>query len=428
MPRLQSGAALLAFLALASCDDTGGPPTPREGATRVLLTDAPFPYDQVARADIYVMRVAAASAGSSTEQTIVAPNRTFDLVALQNGRTAELGEGVLTPGTYDRVFLEIDIDRSSLTLKDGTVLTRGSTPGIRWTGSGGAAPPPLAVFVDVPIEVTTTGTVLVVDFDLARSFRPMNPADVASGVEYTPFARAVDASATGSLSGSISGEGGGALADATVTLYAIIPSAPPGSPTPSLAFWETARTDAGGRFVLPYLSSGRTYSLVAEGGLASPHGSATPRQVSVTAGSETNLGTVTVPRYDPATLPGTYVLRWVGGAPRPLPVMIWPGPTQIFLDSDTLTVNGDGTGSEVRVDRIVPPGQPGTPRVTRTDFTYNRVGRALTIVYPCPAGSTCSSPQGAIGPGWLTLYLPGAATSGAFGDAPWPRTWERVGP
>jgi hypothetical protein len=424
MLRLQSAVALLAFLALASCDDTGGPPSPREGTTRVLLTDAPFPYDQVARADIHVLNVAASAMGSDTWQSIVSPNRTFDLVALNNGRTVDLGEGVLTPGTYDRVVLEIDPGRSSITLTTGAVLTGSSTPGIRWTSSVGADQAAFAVFVDAPIQVSQAGALIVVALDLARSFRPNNPARLAAGVQFIPFARAVDGTATGSIAGTVVGAGGGPLADATASLYAVIPSASPGSPTPTVALWETARTDATGRFVLPYLAPGRTYSLTVDAALESSYGSAT-RSVSVTTGTETSVGTVTIPAFDATNVTGTYVLRRVGPpeSSRELPATMWPGPTQIWLVADTLVLDATGSGSEVRVERTVPPGQPPVTRTTKSMLTYNRRGRVVSITYQCPGGN-CGAPiDGVLEGTLLTLYLPHSPS--AF--PPWPRAFEWVG-
>ena len=40
------------LIALAGCANDSAPPSP-PGATTILLTDAPFPYKQVARVDVY---------------------------------------------------------------------------------------------------------------------------------------------------------------------------------------------------------------------------------------------------------------------------------------------------------------------------------------------------------------------------------------
>jgi uncharacterized protein DUF4382 len=418
---LTSVALAALLVASSTCADGGtGTPAARDGLTRVLLTDAPFPYADVARADLFIMRVSASKL-DGPDQTIVEPNRAYDLVALQNGRTADLGAGVLTLGEYTDVKLTIDPDRSSITLKNGTVLAAG---GIVWPSAGAITFP---AWVEFTIEIARSGSEILIDVDLARTFRPLDPGNASSGFVATPTASAIERSRTATLRGTVLGDGGAPLPDATVKLYVGLPNPTLGQP-PSYtgALWRVARTDPSGAFVIAGLLKDRPYYIAAEGPIRSGYGWTDLTRVGVTSSNEMRADPIRVPHYDPASLPGIYVLRWVGTTPRALPVLTWPGPTQIFFDADTLTIAADGSGSEVRVDRIVSPGQPpGTPRITRTAFSYNRVGRALTILYPCPAASTCDSPQGVIDPGWLILH---STTETSYVAATWPRAWQRVGP
>ena len=80
--------------------------TTKPGPTQVFLIDAPFPYDQVARVDVYIVRVAAGTSADTTDTgpgVIATPHRTYNLLALGNGAAAKLGEGILLSGQYARL-------------------------------------------------------------------------------------------------------------------------------------------------------------------------------------------------------------------------------------------------------------------------------------------------------------------------------------
>src|SRR5438067_1010556 len=141
---------LLAALAvpLATCDTRATDPATNEPATgesRILLTDAPFPYYRVARVDLFVVSVSAslssdtsAAVGSGANfVTIATPNRRINVLALQNGLTDQLGAVRLPTGAVTAIRMVIDTDSSSITLKSGAVLTGRSTPGISWQSSVG---------------------------------------------------------------------------------------------------------------------------------------------------------------------------------------------------------------------------------------------------------------------------------------------------
>ena len=118
MPRRLALPLLAAAVLLGSgCyqDDTSGPATHKPLA-RVLLTDAPFPYDSIASVNLYVVRIEASAqldtTGGGDWVTISQPKRTFDLLQLQQGATADLGQGEIPAGQYHAIRMTIDTSLS----------------------------------------------------------------------------------------------------------------------------------------------------------------------------------------------------------------------------------------------------------------------------------------------------------------------------
>ena len=96
-----AAAALLAAAGSGACyeDDSSGPATSKPMA-KVLMTDAPFPFDTVQGVHVYVVSVATSTepdTGSSPDNmhwvTITEPKKRIDLLTLQQGTTTLLGEG-----------------------------------------------------------------------------------------------------------------------------------------------------------------------------------------------------------------------------------------------------------------------------------------------------------------------------------------------
>ena len=150
--------AIALLVLLVACSDRSSPGPTGENTTRVLLTDAPFPFDRVERVDLYVVSVSGSltpdTSAAGSFVTMATPNRTIDLLALQRGVTDELGALELPEGVITAVRLTIDTDLSSITLKDGTVLTGSSTPGIAWQSSAGR--PVLNALIHEQIDVPDT--------------------------------------------------------------------------------------------------------------------------------------------------------------------------------------------------------------------------------------------------------------------------------
>src|SRR2546429_9609683 len=104
---------IFAVASIAACSGHAvSTSTTKAGTTKALLIDAPFPYDQEARVDVYIVSVAASSnpdtLGSGGPGTIAPPHRPYNLLGRGNGSAAELGEGVLPAGPSAQFFVTFD--------------------------------------------------------------------------------------------------------------------------------------------------------------------------------------------------------------------------------------------------------------------------------------------------------------------------------
>ncbi len=296
---------------LTACSDSSGPKMPASsGSTHTLLTDGPFPYSRVARADIYIVSVSASlspdtSASSGSFVMLATPNRRINLLALQGGLTDELGAVDVPKGAITAVRVVIDTDSSSLTLKDGRVLTGSSSPGIHWQSSAGR--PVLNALIQEQIMVPDSGAQIVIDYDLGQSFIPPQEIDSTStdsGFIFSPVLRAADATRTGSISGSV--VGGAALgfpvADASLRLYL----GNPANPENTWGVLQTARTDAQGAFKFAYVTrsdwwsqfpalSSSVYIVAVDPPPGLGLGRTLRQPVMVSAQQQTTLGTLVLP-------------------------------------------------------------------------------------------------------------------------------------
>lgn len=253
--RLFSAVALGA-LALEGCSDSSGTGT---GLLTVRLTDAPFPFSEVAAVEVYVVRVDAKKSPSTDGETenessegwtaVATPNASINLLDLGGGKTVNLGATTIPTGTYQSFRLVLDTDKSSITLKDGT------KPPIFFPSAGQSG---IKVILDQPISVTENGSVTTLDFDIGRSFvmRGNNPAN---GFNFKPVIRAVAEDITGSVAGSVRANSatGAGVPDATVEV--LTAGSLLGDSDPSHVVRSTT-TDAGGNFRIAFLLPG-TYVL-----------------------------------------------------------------------------------------------------------------------------------------------------------------------
>jgi hypothetical protein len=299
--------AVILASAVACSEST--PPEPQftgGGPTTFRLTDAPFPYDKVARVDVYVVKVQASWAGDTSAAatnefvTVANVNRKIDLLSLEGGLSEVLGSANIPKGAIKAVRLVIDTDQSSITMKTGAVLTGSSNPGIAWQSSAGIAT--LNATVEDHIAVPDEGTDVVIDFDVGRAF--IDPAEVTppcgcAGFIFSPVLRAAQVSRTGSVSGSarLGSSTGPAAAEATVELKLGNPNNSPGT----WATVSTTRTDANGNFKFAFVSRSSLYTQVQPAWsymvvVTKASGQSGAKPVAVVSGADAAAGIVVVPQ------------------------------------------------------------------------------------------------------------------------------------
>ena len=257
-------ALAVATLAVAACGDSSG--GPNTGTLVVRLTDAPFPYSSVSRVDVHVVRIDAKSAtvtGPEAEDldgggwiTIATPDRTINLLALRGGVVTDLGAAALATGTWRGFRLVLDVDRSSATLTNGTVLRGNATPGIKFPSAGRTG---VKIELDQPVEITRDSTILVVDFDVGRSFVLRGNDIATNGLLFKPVLQASARDITGIVSGTVrSGDDTGPLRPG-VTVELLEPGTAVDAADESTVL-RTTSTDALGAFRFGFVAPG-TYAL-----------------------------------------------------------------------------------------------------------------------------------------------------------------------
>lgn len=279
-PKILALAAL--GVGLAACDSGGS------GQMTVRLTDAPFPFAEVSRVDVHVVRVDARTTEPTTTEaeavgelggwsTIATPNAVINLLELANGTTTNLGSATLPTGTYSGFRIIIDPSRSSVTLKDGT------KPSVQWPS---AAQTGIKVKLDQPISLTENGSVVILDFDVGRSFVMRGNSIRNNGLLFKPVVRGTATDITGSASGVVRGDNatGPVVADATVE---VLTAGTTLTDTDDAKIVATAKTDANGAFKFAFLLPG-TYALRATPAAGSVYKPALlTGGFSVTTGQET---------------------------------------------------------------------------------------------------------------------------------------------
>jgi hypothetical protein len=215
-------AGLVAAAAISwACGDNSVTGTgPGQGALEVHLKDHPFWFDSVAAVNVFVVRIDARLAEADSEEcdvdsaegsrgseqfgddndgaeerhgfgerewvTIATPDSVFDLLKLQNGVTAFLGAVVIDTGNFRALRLVIDPSRSSIVLKDGTVLAGDASPFARFPSGEHAG---IKILLNRNIEVREhKKTIVVVDFDLEQSF-VLRGTLFRSGLVFRPVLR-----------------------------------------------------------------------------------------------------------------------------------------------------------------------------------------------------------------------------------------------
>jgi hypothetical protein len=325
----------------ACYQDDANNPNGGKPMVQVLLTDAPFPYGDVADVIVHVVRVEAAAVfDTSTGDpwvTIAEPDRAVDLLDLQQGTSTVLGEGELDAGEYDAVRLTINTSLSRIRFKDNTIAT------VHWP-SDSSAELTLIAAVQGTLPVPQSGAAIVIDFDVGRSFL-YNDADRT--FDFIPWLRAVNPAATGSIAGLVTRDDGGSpvpVVDATVTVY----SGNPGYP-PSWFVAGSGHTGPDGLYRIAYLLAGSYIVRIelpgASGLQPSQHidvavavGEETPHAVTLHATGGAGITIQGVLEIDAGqTTQLEAIVTDEQGAPVPNPVVAWSS-----LSTYVATVSGTG--------------------------------------------------------------------------------------
>jgi hypothetical protein len=384
-PRTWHAALWGAILSLG-CYEADTSTLPLQGqVARVLLTDAPFPYDSVDRVDVYVTRIDASAtydtSGAATWTLIVAPRRRFNLLSLQQGTTALLGEGELAAGQYAAVRMVINTDSSAIRW------TNGSAAQVNWQNAASGGELVLHALVEAPVQVSAgaSGAEIVIDFDVGRSFL----FDFFGTREFTflPWIRAVTTSITGAIEGTVTSSHTGLVApvrNANVSVY---------RGDSSLA--ATGRTNAAGFYRVAFLRTG-TYRVRVEQPDLPFLAPVVAAGIAVTAG-HTTLHSVALPpaggggAYVQITGPssvgvgGTIALRAAvgdaAGNPVVNPVISWT-----ISDTGLVTLRDSGTTAFVGGKR------PGTVSITALSGGKADTVTVTVIGSTAPVASITVSP------------------------------------
>jgi hypothetical protein len=278
MPLL--AAALLVDGGCYQDDTTVSSPQSLRPLITVRLTDAPFPYDSLHSVTIYVVRIEANAAqdtsGSGQWVLITEPRKAFDLLALQQGTTALLGEGQMPAGQYHSVRMTIDTSLSSITWNDAAQ----HPAQVHWHGWS-----TIYASVEYPVNVATQGADIVLDFDVGRSFQYNYYG--TNEFDFTPNLRAINSAAAGAIAGRVTQDSGGTqipVPNAQVSVFATYPGQPD-----SIGYLEaTGRSDQAGHYHVGFLPPGRYFVKIEQPFMPWLAAVVTPN-VQVTAGGTTSL-------------------------------------------------------------------------------------------------------------------------------------------
>lgn len=259
--------ALISLLLLASCSSAPTNSSATDGSVQFLLTDAPGDFVAVT---VDIARVDVKRDGADW-QTVLSDIEPQDLLELQNGATALLGETELSAGKYQQIRLILEA--ASVTVEEAAgnqtydlTIPSSQNTGIKLIG------------LEVEADVITR---VVLDFDAAASIK-----QTGQGYQLQPVIRAVADTEAGSVFGTVT-----ATADEA-------PIEAPAAPT--LAGATVRVTDAAnvavttlsaedGQFKLIALPAGE-YRLDIEAEGYAPYS----QMITVTAQVELDLGTISL--------------------------------------------------------------------------------------------------------------------------------------
>lgn len=260
---------ILAVSAVAACDAVLG--VSDTASLRLLITDAPADYIESAFVDIGMVELLPAGEGDRIVLTDDGTDGEIDLLQLQGFATETLADIDIPAGTYREIRLIVESARVVLAegyeFPDGEIsapmrVPSGAQTGIKLklqgerTDGDEAGAEGTEDETSEGIEIAGGETVLVVDFDVNRSFRiqgnPETPAGLRS-VSFKPTLRVVVADIAGSVSGTVTT----ALTDVSLEGLVVTAERMESETDTEFQSWSgTAMTDAAGAYMMAYLAPG----------------------------------------------------------------------------------------------------------------------------------------------------------------------------
>ncbi|MCW5515283.1 DUF4382 domain-containing protein [Muriicola sp. Z0-33] len=198
---------LLAAMVMISCSNEND--GPEMGKLIVQLTDAPFPTDDVAEANVTIFKVEVRYKGDKSEGEmpeeegakseengfiiVSEEEKEVNLLELTNGVTETLVNTEVPAGSYD--LIRVYVKGVNVVLKEGTEYNL-KVP------SGDATGIKIFIKPELVVDGGLTSDLLL-DFDVSRSFVPKGSADAITGFNFKPIIKASNMTIAGTLTGLV---------------------------------------------------------------------------------------------------------------------------------------------------------------------------------------------------------------------------------
>jgi hypothetical protein len=208
--------SLLTLLTFTIACDNNSENDASTGRLSIRLTDAPFPTDLVAEANITINKIEIRESGETEGNpfmVLTEEEMSFNLLDLTNEVTASLVDMDVPVGTYD--LIRLYVSDANVVLSDESVfdlkVPSGSSSGLK-------------VFLDPAIEVAGgLSAELLLDFDVSRSFvlkgNHATPAGI-KGFNFKPVIKASNLSTAGRLIGTVTDSQEAVVEGAQVSVFA----------------------------------------------------------------------------------------------------------------------------------------------------------------------------------------------------------------
>ena len=179
MKRVAAWIAAIVVLACNTVPSTVSDPSTTMSRVRLHLTDAPDPA--IESAVVWISSAFLIPGADSQPVVLTDEQQEYDLLQLQNGVTALLGDSVVPAGRYSQ--LRLIVDSARLTLAAGVTFDDGSSTKSLKVPSGSES----GITVSFPGQLDLTDSAeVVVDFDVAKNFVFQGPPSGPKSVLFTP--------------------------------------------------------------------------------------------------------------------------------------------------------------------------------------------------------------------------------------------------